>query len=75
MHGWTPERRAAQAAAIHRWRPWQSSTGPRSAAGKARVSRNGYQGGHRPRTRELARVLRRLLGDERQRFEHARAVL
>lgn len=37
---WTPERRARHAEAIRRWKPWEKSTGPRSAAGKARSSRN-----------------------------------
>jgi hypothetical protein len=34
-NGWTPERRAKQAQAIKRWKPWKNSTGPRTAAGKA----------------------------------------
>src|SRR3546814_10094629 len=55
-HGWTPERRAKQAEAIHRWKPWQESTGPKSPEGKARVSRNGWKGGTRPMLRELARL-------------------
>ena len=38
--GWTPERRARHAAAIRRWAPWTKSTGPKTAAGKARSSRN-----------------------------------
>src|SRR3546814_16708411 len=57
-HSWTPERRAKQAEAIHRWKPWQESTGPTSPEGKARVSRNGWKGGTRPLLRELARPLR-----------------
>src|SRR3546814_15299868 len=57
-HGWTPERRAKQAEAIHCWKPWQESTGPKSHEGKARVSRNGRKGGKRPMLRELARLLR-----------------
>ena len=56
-NGWTPERRAKQSAAIRRWRPWERSTGPRTAAGKARVARNAYKGG----TREVLRLLARLL--------------
>ena len=40
------ERRARQAQAIHRWRPWEHSTGPRTAEGKARSARNAYAGGH-----------------------------
>lgn len=39
-NGWTPERRARQAALIRIWKPWELSTGARTAAGKARSSRN-----------------------------------
>jgi hypothetical protein len=39
-HGWTPERRARQALAIRRWKPWDRSTGPRTEQGKRTVSRN-----------------------------------
>jgi hypothetical protein len=38
--GWTPERRARQAAAIHDWQPWRRATGPRTMEGKAAASRN-----------------------------------
>lgn len=41
---WTPERRAKQAEAIKRWRPWDQSTGPKTDAGKAASSRNAYKG-------------------------------
>jgi hypothetical protein len=41
---WTPERRAKQAAAIRRWKPWEKSTGPNTADGKARSSRNADKG-------------------------------
>ena len=41
---WSPERRARQAAAIQRWRPWEKSTGPRTVEGKAKSSRNAYAG-------------------------------
>jgi hypothetical protein len=53
---WTPERRARQAEAIRRWRPWDQSTGPKTQAGKARVARNAYKGGHRERLRDHARL-------------------
>ena len=43
-HGWRPERREKARAAIHRWKPWQSSTGPRTPEGKARVAQNANQG-------------------------------
>jgi hypothetical protein len=38
--GWTPARRAEQAASIHRWKPWLASTGPVTPTGKARTSKN-----------------------------------
>jgi hypothetical protein len=38
--GWSPARRARQAEAIRRWRPWVQSTGPRTAEGRAISSRN-----------------------------------
>ena len=58
MNGWTPERKAQQAALIRGWRPWEQSTGPKSEAGKATVARNAYKGGIRPLLRELGRTLR-----------------
>jgi hypothetical protein len=58
MSNWTPERRARQAQAIQRWKPWTKATGPKTAAGKARVARNGYKGGPRPKLRALAKLLR-----------------
>lgn len=57
-NGWTPERRARQAALIRNWRPWEKSTGPRTPKGKALVSRNADKGGWREQLRELRRVLR-----------------
>jgi hypothetical protein len=59
-NGWTPERRARQSEAIRRWRPWERSTGPKTAQGKTRVSRNAYRGGHRAILRALARLLKEL---------------
>ena len=58
VNGWTPERRARQAALIRTWRPWEQSTGPRTDEGKAKVARNAFKGGWRDKLRELARVLR-----------------
>lgn len=43
--GWTDERRARQAEMIRSWRPWERSTGPRTAKGKATAARNGDKGG------------------------------
>ena len=44
-HGWTPERRARQSQAIHRWQPWTHSTGAKTPEGKATSARNAYKGG------------------------------
>jgi len=63
---WTSERRARQATLIRTWRPWERSTGPRTAAGKTTSSQNADRGGQRLMLRELARALRdqeRMLGD------------
>lgn len=72
MHGWTPERRAKQAEAIKRWRPWESSTGPRSSEGKARVAQNAYRGAQRQRQREIAPIFAALLAKERHRLAQIR---
>jgi len=47
--GWTPERRAQQAARIRQWQPWKRSTGPRTDAGKAQSAMNGLKHGGRSR--------------------------
>lgn len=65
-NGWTPERRARQAELIRTWRPWEKSTGPRSAEGKARAAARGFKGGHRAKLRELMRELNAALNEQRQ---------
>jgi hypothetical protein len=42
---------------IHRWRPWERATGPRSPSGKARSAMNRWGGARRERARQLAREL------------------
>jgi hypothetical protein len=56
--GWTPERRARQAALIRGWMPWRRSTGPRTETGKARVATNALKHGGRSRAHilEMRRV-------------------
>jgi hypothetical protein len=66
--GWTPERRARQAEAIRRWKPWEQSTGPRSDAGKARASRNADKGGQWHKLRELSKEVNALLRRQRERL-------
>lgn len=58
MNGWTPERRARQAALIKQWRPWEKSTGPKTEEGKVLSALNAYKGGHREELRELALLLK-----------------
>ena len=63
---WTPERRQRQAEAIRRWRPWERSTGPTSAAGKAKVARNADKGSVRQQLRALNIELRHALAEMRE---------
>jgi hypothetical protein len=55
--GWTPERRAAQAERIAKTKPWESSTGPKTAAGKKRSAMNAYKHGGRARVFDRLRYL------------------
>jgi hypothetical protein len=65
VNGWTPERRARQAALIRTWQPWRASTGPRTDEGKARTARNGFKGGHCVALRELTKQLNEVLREQR----------
>ena len=68
--GWTPERRARQAALIRTWRPWDQSTGPRTDEGKTRTACNGDKGGawriEREAIRELRQTTNELLRRQRE---------
>ena len=67
-NGWTPERRARQAEAIRRWKPWEQSTGPKTVEGKARTKMNAYRGGHWRELRELSNQMNALLREQRERL-------
>lgn len=55
---WTPESRAQQKKAIRRWKPWEKSTGPISAGGKATSCQNAVKHGMHS---EMAKQLKALL--------------
>ncbi|RQZ40053.1 hypothetical protein DIE17_33180 [Burkholderia sp. Bp9099] len=69
-NGWTPERRAKQAEAIKRWKPWRQSTGPQTDEGKAVSSQNAVKHGlrarewlaYQKRINDLLRACRERLG-------------
>ncbi len=64
----TPERRARQSELIRIWKPWEKATGPTSPAGKAKVSRNAYTGGHWLQLRNIAKAMKGML-KERERVD------
>jgi len=51
---WSLEQRAAFAAAARARKLWESSTGPKTTAGKARCSKNGTK--HGLHSREMAKL-------------------
>lgn len=57
MRHWTPQERQRQAELIKQWQPWQRSTGAKTIAGKAIVSRNAFKGGFRQQLKELRQLL------------------
>ena len=67
-NGWTPERRARQAALIRTWRPWECSTGPTTTAGKAASAGNAFKGGHGAELRALAKAVNAMLREQRGRL-------
>ena len=54
----TAEHRKLRAELIRRWKPWETSTGPKSPAGKAKAAQNANRGATREMLRELQRALR-----------------
>jgi hypothetical protein len=60
MPRWTDAARAKQAELVRRWRPWDVSTGPKTALGKTRSSRNADKGGDAGRALRLAQAIEEL---------------
>ena len=58
MNGWTPERRLKQSQSIHRWKPWESSTGARTPKGKVITSKNAFKGGLRATLAKVSAFLK-----------------
>lgn len=58
MSHWTPERRQRQSQVIHRWKPWESSTGAKTLEGKETSKMNAYKhGGYGVSIKALRREL------------------
>lgn len=70
---WTTERRLRQSELIRTVRPWEKSTGPRSTEGKARSSRNAFEGGVRERLRNLSAQMNELVGAQRDYLREVRS--
>ena len=68
-NGWTPERRARMAEKIRQWRPWEKSTGPVTAAGKAKAAANAKSSGVRAARREVREVMALIREYDRQERE------
>lgn len=80
MPRWTPEARAAQSARARQTQPWTKSTGPRTAAGKAKSAANSLKtGAHTFQRRAERQALNAIFTAHRRwlrrlnRFTHAQA--
>lgn len=63
---WTTEQRQRQREAIQRWKPWQQSTGPQSAKGKAKAARNAWTGGEVVKLRQLIKDVNQAMRGQRE---------
>ena len=68
-NGWTDERRKRQSHNIHRWKPWQQSTGAKTTEGKAIVAQNAFKGGMWAELRLLSLQTNALLREQKELIE------
>ena len=61
---WTAEQKQRQAELIKNWSPWKQSTGPKTARGMLKASRNAYRGGIRLRLKELSKKINEMLREQ-----------
>lgn len=66
---WTVEQRQRQREMIQRWKPWEQSTGPKSADGKRVTSQNAWTGGHLIKLRAFIKQLNAALREQKQGVE------
>ena len=64
-NGWTEQRKQRQRELIQTWKPWEKSTGAKTAQGKARSSKNAYKTGV-SEAKELIRQLNQYLKEEKK---------
>ena len=57
-NGWTSDRRSRQSKLIQEWKPWESSTGPRTDEGKAVSKMNALKGRLRPTVQLLNQAIK-----------------
>jgi hypothetical protein len=62
---WTPEQRLRQSEAIRRWKPWERSTGAKTAHGKAISSKNATKTGDSTYVRELIKQMNQILKEQK----------
>jgi len=64
-NGWTEERKQKQRELIQSWKPWEKSTGAKTAHGKAKSKMNAYKHGI-SKTKALLRELASMLREEKK---------
>ena len=64
MRSWTIEQRQRQSIQIRLWKPWEKSTGARTQEGKNKSSRNALKSGGSLKTRNLIKILNKLLAEQ-----------